>query len=276
MNAAFLNEVVLESLGQDDLQAFESDLLPADAEAFEWQEEGSPGDYFGQFEEGDLYEGEFDDQEAGSPYYDQEWGGGYGPSSLTDAEVHELASSLMALETPAEAEEFLGSVLKSAKKGLAKFARPLVAKVAPLVGAGLGSIVPGVGTALGGMAGKALGSMIGGGGASPGQAPDIGNLLKQFLGSGGNPLAAILQSGMGNGLLGKLMGGQMEMADDAQAQFELARRTVLALDGMAQEMNGIDEGNYEFDRLASDAMLRSIREHLPAGIRPALIDTSRG
>jgi len=280
MNAAFLNEVMLESLTQDDLKAFELDYgtdMDA-AEAYDWQSSESAAYANGLYESSLFDDGEFEAREAMSPYFDNEWGDDpYGSTGLTEAEVHELASSLMSLETPMEAEEFLGKLFKKATGKLAKFARPLVAKVAPLVGAGLGSMVPGVGTALGGMAGKALGSLVGGGGGNlPGIPSNISSALGQFIGKGGNPLAGILQSGIGKGLLGKLMGGELEMASDAEAQFELAKRTVRALDGMAQQMSDIDESQHEFEQLASDAMLRAVREHLPAGIRPALIDTRRG
>jgi hypothetical protein len=77
----------------------------------------------------------------------------------------ELAMELMAVQSEAELEQFLGKMFKGVWKGIKKVARPLggilkgiARKALPFVGGALGSFIPipGVGTALGSALGGAL------------------------------------------------------------------------------------------------------------------------
>jgi len=85
-----------------------------------------------------------------------------------------LAAELLSVGNEAELEQFLGDLVKSVTKGVSNFAKSSVgravggalkqvAKTAlPSVGAALGSAIPipGVGTAIGAMAGKALANAL--------------------------------------------------------------------------------------------------------------------
>jgi hypothetical protein len=92
--------------------------------------------------------------------------------TLTDAEEEVLAAELLGATTEAELDQFLGKLVSKASRALGgatsslrRIAKPLVGtlksaarKALPTLGAALGTAVPvpGVGTALGGMVGKAF------------------------------------------------------------------------------------------------------------------------
>jgi len=110
------------------------------------------------------YQGEYQNEYQGE--YQQEYAG-----EMNEAE---LAAELLTVNNEAEMEQFLGKLFSSVVKGVSTFAKSnagkalggvlkQVAKTAlPSVGAALGSLIPipGVGTALGSMAGKALASRM--------------------------------------------------------------------------------------------------------------------
>jgi len=89
-------------------------------------------------------------------------------SAFSDDEALDLAAELLGVASEAELDQFLGSLIKKAGKGLgkiAKFAAPLasvlrpIAKAAlPMVGTALGSFIPVPG--LGSMIGGTVGSMV--------------------------------------------------------------------------------------------------------------------
>ena len=86
----------------------------------------------------------------------------------------ELAAELLTVSSEAELDQFFGKLFKTVSKGVSTLAKSPVGKIVggalkqaaksalPSVGAALGSMIPipGVGTALGGMAGKALASAL--------------------------------------------------------------------------------------------------------------------
>lgn len=98
------------------------------------------------------------------------------PGPFSEEQEMELAMELLNVSSEEELDQFLGNVFKSAWKGIkkagsavSKVAGPLgsvlkgVAKTAlPFVGGALGSMIPipGVGTAIGSMAGRALASAL--------------------------------------------------------------------------------------------------------------------
>lgn len=118
----------------------------------------SPQEMFneGQFETSTFGEAEFPMNEAGS------------------VDEATLAAELLSVQSEEELEQFLGDLLKNAVKGVSTFAKSGVGKAVggalkqvaktalPTVGAALGSAIPipGVGTAIGAMAGKALASAL--------------------------------------------------------------------------------------------------------------------
>ncbi|MEL6877260.1 MAG: hypothetical protein AAGL68_04090 [Pseudomonadota bacterium] len=285
-----LNELVLHSMEDEADEAQDEFELEQQYEDYLDEELEAEDRYYDDelgFNFDDEYEaiGGYDFEDVDYETYE---GSGHG-RRLTEAEVEQFASDLMSLETNEEAEEFLGKIFKGAKK-LVKFARPLLAKAAPLVGAGIGSIIPGAGTAIGGIAGNALGSILGGGGSggrrrSGGRRMrrgrrgrgrsrfNLGRALGGFLRGGGNPLSAVLQSGIGRGLLGRLMGREMEALPHAEVQFELAKRLVRTMDDVASDMSGHGENEFDFDKAASEAMARAVQRHIPSGVRPALLAT---
>jgi hypothetical protein len=88
-----------------------------------------------------------------------------------------LAYELMTVSDPAEMEEFLGKLMSAASRRFKKFGanalpkllpvlkgpvRGLLKRAMPLLGSAAGSVVPGAGTLLGGMAGQKLGQLLGG------------------------------------------------------------------------------------------------------------------
>lgn len=110
--------------------------------------------------------------------YDNEaFEGGYaGEAELDEVEELQLAAELLEVSDEEEMEQFLGSIFKSAWKGIkkvgstvGKLAQPLggvlkgIAKKAlPVVGGALGSFIPipGVGTAVGTALGNAAGNLL--------------------------------------------------------------------------------------------------------------------
>jgi len=84
----------------------------------------------------------------------------------------ELASELLAVQSEAELDQFLGKLFKKAVGTVSKFARSgtgkmlggvlkgIAKKALPVAGAALGSIVPGVGTAIGGALGSAASNLF--------------------------------------------------------------------------------------------------------------------
>ena len=143
-------------------------------------------------EDADLameYESEVDDSEDSDPEWegvdDAETGDEfayeyeYGASSELEADGAQdaLAYELMTVSDEAEMEEFLGKLMGAASRRLKKLgrralpkllpllkgpARGLLALAMPLLGSAAGSVVPGAGTLIGGMAGQKLGQLLGG------------------------------------------------------------------------------------------------------------------
>ena len=118
-------------------------------------------------------------QRAGAAFevleFGQDWPGkGTAPAVFGEEEELQLAMELLEVSSEEELEQFLGNVFKSVWKGvkkvgstIAKAAQPLggalkaVAKTAlPFVGGALGSMIPGVGTALGSALGRAASSAL--------------------------------------------------------------------------------------------------------------------
>lgn len=94
-------------------------------------------------------------------------------SDLSENELMELATELLAVGDDRELEMFLGSLFKKGLKGIrkltqsrgfkgfAKIFKPIAKRLLPIAGSALGSIVPGVGTAIGGALGSAAGRLMG-------------------------------------------------------------------------------------------------------------------
>lgn len=102
--------------------------------------------------------------------FDQEYGGGYAQEYQGEYNEAELAAELLTVSSEAELDQFFGKIFKTVSKianspvgRIVGGALKQAAKSAlPSVGAALGSMIPipGVGTALGGMAGKALANAL--------------------------------------------------------------------------------------------------------------------
>jgi hypothetical protein len=107
--------------------------------------------------------------------YGETYGETYGEASFyegpfSEAEEMELAVELLGVSSEAELDQFIGKLISKAGRFLKRspFGRALggalksVARVAlPAAGAALGSIVPGVGTAIGGTLASAAGKALG-------------------------------------------------------------------------------------------------------------------
>jgi hypothetical protein len=107
-----------------------------------------------------------------------EFGLGEADDGLGPQQQEALAYELMGISSEREMDEFFGKIIGTVGKHLKRTARrvaphalnllkgpgrQLLAKALPLVGAAAGSVVPGLGNIVGGMAGNALGSILGGG-----------------------------------------------------------------------------------------------------------------
>jgi hypothetical protein len=122
----------------------------------------------------ETYEGEWEGQElAGEEeFQEQEWGGEMGEFAEAESPLGEVAETELAMEllevgSEAELEQFLGNLFKRVGRAAGKFMnsstgralggvlKNVAKKALPLAGGALGSIVPGVGTAIG----STLGSM---------------------------------------------------------------------------------------------------------------------
>ena len=129
----FEDELFYEGEGEDEGETYE-------AEAYEGEDEG---EFFEAEGEGESYE-----YEEERVYEDEAW------------EV-EMAAELLAVRDEAELEQFLGSLIKGAAKGLSSLAK----KAAPILLPALKSVakqaLPFVGGALGGLAGGPIGAKIG-------------------------------------------------------------------------------------------------------------------
>jgi hypothetical protein len=83
---------------------------------------------------------------------------------FSEVEEMELASELLEITSEEELDQFLGSLFKKASRAVGSFLKnPLVGqlkgmlkKALPIAGSALGSVVPGLGTMLGGAGGAAL------------------------------------------------------------------------------------------------------------------------
>jgi cell fate (sporulation/competence/biofilm development) regulator YlbF (YheA/YmcA/DUF963 family) len=106
--------------------------------------------------------------------FDQEFGGGYAQEYQGELNEAELAAELLTVSNEAELDQFFGKIFRTVAKGVSSIAKSPVGRIVggalkqaaksalPSVGAALGSMIPiqGVGTALGGMAGKALANAL--------------------------------------------------------------------------------------------------------------------
>lgn len=108
--------------------------------------------------------------EYGEMGYEQELPGGTFEGPFGETELNELAMELLSVQSEQELDMFLGKLFKKAAGAVGKFVKSPVGKALggvlrtaaktalPAVGSALGSFIPipGVGTAVGGMVGKAI------------------------------------------------------------------------------------------------------------------------
>lgn len=218
----------------------------------EWEAGDYEGDYEAEYEgeyEGDYY-GEFG-YETYPEMYGETYDGGpgeyYGEAEMTglpfsEAEEMELAAELLEVSDDAELDQFLGSLIKRAARGVSRFAksrvgralrhtlRGLAKRALPIAGAAVGSaIAPGVGTAIGGR----LGSMA-----------------------------------------GRLFGLELEGLSPEDQEFEVARRFVrFAGDAARQAAMAPAAGPHQ--RVAQVAIANAARKHAP-GLAPGRMRAHRG
>ena len=98
-----------------------------------------------------------------------------GESVFSEEEEYALANELLSVTSEAELDQFLGSVLKKAWRGVRKVGstigrvarplmgvlKPLVKKALPVVGGAVGSwVAPGIGTAIGSKLGSVVGNAL--------------------------------------------------------------------------------------------------------------------
>lgn len=127
----------------------------------EWEMEDELEDEYDEFEnEYESDEFEFEDE------YEDEWESGdqmESESPFSESEEMELAAELLAVESEAELDQFLGGLIKKAAGGISRFAKSGVGKKVFGVMKGLAKkALPFAGKALGGAFGGPLGAMVGG------------------------------------------------------------------------------------------------------------------
>jgi len=142
-----------------------------EGEMYEYEGEGE-GFEMGQefetgFELGQEYEAGF---EMGQEFFGEMSGEFEGEMPLNEAQEMELAAELLSATNEAELEQFLGGIIKGAKKlfkspvgrALGGILKGVAKKALPMVGGALGSMVaPGIGTAIGSSLGSAAGNLFG-------------------------------------------------------------------------------------------------------------------
>lgn len=121
------------------------------------------------------FEPETDSFEFEMDEFQNEDAGVAGESVFSEEEEMTLANELLGVTSEAELDQFLGSLVKKAWRGLRTASstlgqvarplmgvlKPLVKKALPVVGGALGSMVaPGVGTAIGSSLGSAVGNAL--------------------------------------------------------------------------------------------------------------------
>jgi len=200
------------------------------------------------------------------------WGGfeAGDESLLSSSEEDNLAYEYMSLQSEEEMEEFLGKIFKKIKKKVpfvGKFlkgpGRALLARAMPLIGSAAGSVIPGLGTALGGAAGSALGSMIAGkkGGVRAAAAGMLG---------AANPVAALVGSGAAGNVLGKLLGGEMENATLQEAKLDLAKRLVRTVTDAAKDVANDPNVARNAGATARAALSSALQRHVPPAVRATI------
>ncbi|MGY0231799.1 hypothetical protein [Longispora urticae] len=182
------------------------------------------------YEEESDFEDEFADYEEESDYEEEE----EVDSELGSATENELAGQLLQVANEEELDQFLGSVFRSAVRGVGNFARS---------GAGraLGGILKNVAKKALPVVGGALGSWV---------APGIGTAIGSRLGSAAAGLFEI----------------DSETMSDQEVDFEVARRIVRLSAGAAKQAARAPRGA-PARKVAQAAVTTAARKHAPGLLR---------
>jgi len=154
-----------EGEGEEDEGEGEAD--EGEGEAYEG--EAGEGEVEADEGEGEAYEGEGEAYEGEGEAYEGEAYEGEGEVYETEAEQFyaneaweaEMAAELLAVRDEAELEQFLGSFVSSAAKGLSSLAKKAAPVLLPALKSVAKQALPFVGGALGGLAGGPIGAPIG-------------------------------------------------------------------------------------------------------------------
>jgi hypothetical protein len=173
--------------------------------------------------------------------------GGEVSGPLAEHEELELASRLLNVSSEQELEQFLGSLVKRAARGVSNFARSSA-------GRALGGALKGLAKKALPVVGGALGSFV---------APGIGTAIGSKLGS------------LASGLLE--MEGEL---DQHELEFEMARRLVRIGATAARTASRVPPGSGPPELIARRALIGATRRHAPGallrgGSRPAYAGTYR-
>ena len=160
----------MHNFDRTNLEMTYGEYQPGEYQAGEYQ----PGEYqAGEYQPGEYQAGEYQGEYGQA--FEGGFGGGYsGESPFNETEEMELAAELLAVNSEAELEQFIGNLFRRASKAVGGFMRSPVgqqlggivkgaAKQAlPMLGSALGNlVVPGLGGAIGGKLGSAAGNLLG-------------------------------------------------------------------------------------------------------------------
>jgi hypothetical protein len=192
-----------------------------------------------------------------------EFGLGEADDGLGPQQQEALAYELMGISSEREMDEFFGKLIGTVGKHLKRTARrvaphalnflkgpgrQLLAKALPLVGAAAGSVVPGLGNVVGGMAGNALGQLVGGSG---------GGVAMDALGS----------------MLG---GGEGEYGTLDEAKVDVAQRVVRTLSQAAAAAATDPRAITNPAGVARDSLAQAVQQNLPPKVRAVLANGASG
>jgi hypothetical protein len=145
---------------------YEADYGEFESDEYGYEFEGE--DYEDEYFEGEDYEDEYFEGEG------EFYGNMYGESPFSEAEEMELAAELLSVTNEQELDQFIGSLLKKARKAIGKFVASPVGKqlggiikgaaksALPILGSAFGNVLlPGAGGAMGGQLAAGAGSLLG-------------------------------------------------------------------------------------------------------------------
>jgi uncharacterized protein (DUF697 family) len=202
----------------------------------DWEQEAGFGFDQESEQEGGWNDEAYEQEAQGEAFVDELIGDGGGGGELDQQEIDGLAAELLEITDEAELDEFLGRLVSRAAKGVSRFARSST-------GRALGGILKGVAKKALPVVGGAIGSFV---------APGIGTAIGSKLGAAASNLFEV----------------DLEMMDEQEAEFEVARRYVRFATSAARQAARAPR-NLPPQVAAQRSVVASARRHAPGLARAA-------